>query len=109
MYLKNIPTVVIPALSLYPLNYTKMLATWGTSGLKEHGSSLLENAKNVDFWRFFPFVLKERRQLGFSCCVATETATFRMTEHPPHSEEIKCQKLQKNSASCLHGRKVYVI
>ena len=64
MYLKNIPTVVIPALSPYSLNYTKMLATWGTSGLKEHGSSLLENAKNVDFWRFFP-VCPQRKKTAW--------------------------------------------
>ena len=64
MYLKNIPTVFIPALSPYSLNYTKMLVTWGTSGLKEHGSSLPENGKNADFLHLYP-VCPQRKKTAW--------------------------------------------
>jgi len=57
MFQKNIPTVVIPALSPYSLNHTKISVTKGTSGLEEHGSSSPENDESTDFMAFSLLVL----------------------------------------------------
>jgi len=42
-----------------------MLATWGTSGLKEHGSSLTEEVKILFFTLFLLFIFHDSRQFGF--------------------------------------------
>jgi len=39
----------------------------------------LITVKMLKFWLFSLLVLEEKRQLGFPCSVATETATFERT------------------------------